>query len=60
MAIRLFIFKIIGILMALALVGWIGFEIYHARYLEAVAISGVSSILLWFALGMGRKPLDEE
>jgi len=60
MATRLFIFKIIGILLGLALLTWIVIEIYQGRYLEAVAISGVTSILLWFAMGLGRKPDDDE
>ena len=60
MSVRLKIYKIILTLMGLGLLGWIGFEIWRANYLEAVAISGVSSILLWFVLGTGKAPPVDE
>ena len=52
---RILILKIFFALGLLALVVWIGLEIYRGNYLEAVAISGVGSLLLWFALGLGNQ-----
>ena len=54
MNIRVKIYKFVLGLVVLVLLGWIGVTIYDGNYLEAVAISGVSSILLWFALGAGN------
>ena len=57
---RLLILKIFAALGFLALIVWIGLEIYRGNYLEAVAVSGVGSLLLWFALGLGNRPRDSE
>jgi hypothetical protein len=60
MSLRLKIFKTILSLMGAGLLTWIGLEIYRGNYLQAVAISGVSSILLWFVLGTGKPPPVDE
>ena len=59
MNIRLKIFKFIAALIFLALITWIGLEVFYGRYLKAVAISGVGSLLMWFAMGLGTPPSDD-
>ena len=56
---QLKIFRLIVILILLALLSWIGFEIFNGRYLHAVAISSTGSLLMWFAMGFGKKPKDD-
>lgn len=56
---RLKIFKFIAALVFLAIITWIGIEVFYGRYLEAVAISGVGSLLMWFAMGLGNRPSDD-
>ncbi len=60
MGIRLVLFKILAGALVLGLIAWIGLEIYRGAYLQAVAISGVSSLLLWFALGMANRSADDD
>jgi len=54
------IFKVIIILLLLMLAAWIGYEIYRGNYLQAVAISGVGSVFLWFASGAANPPKDRD
>ena len=54
MNIRLKIFKFIAALIFLAIITWMGIEVFYGRYLKAVAISGVGSLLMWFAMGLGN------
>ncbi len=50
--------KIFIVIIIASLLGWIIFTILQGQYLEAVAISCIGSVLLWFALGAGRTPQD--
>ena len=56
---QLKVFKLILALILLAFLSWIGFEIYNGRYLHAVAISSTGSLLMWFAMGLGKRPKDD-
>jgi len=51
---RLKIFKLIVALLLLAFLSWIGLEVFNGRYLHAVAISCTGSLLMWFAMGLGK------
>lgn len=53
-------FKAIIILLLLMMAAWIGFEIYSGNYLQAVAISGVGSVFLWFASGAATQSNDKD
>ncbi|NQW00035.1 MAG: hypothetical protein HQ483_10090 [Rhodospirillales bacterium] len=46
MRMRLVIFRILLVALTTGLLAWIGYEVFRQNYLEAVAISGVSSVLL--------------
>ncbi|MHA1598783.1 MAG: hypothetical protein ACTSV1_08685 [Alphaproteobacteria bacterium] len=35
-------------------VGMIAYSLYYGRYIDAVAISSIVPVLLWFALGSGK------
>ena len=59
MSTRLKFFKFIAALIFLAIITWVGIEVLYGRYLEAVAISGVGSLLMWFAMGLGSRPSDD-
>ena len=52
---RILILKIFAAFGLFALIVWIGLEIYRGNYLQAVAISGVGSLMMWFALGLGNQ-----
>ncbi len=54
------ILKAVFILLLLLLAGWTGVEIYRGDYLQAVAISGVGSVFLWFASGAARRTDDRD
>lgn len=51
------------ILIAVALSGmavWIAYAAYSGRYLEAVAVSCVGPVLLWFASGAGASSRNDD
>jgi hypothetical protein len=58
MSTRLKVFRLFVALLMLAFLIWIGCEVFSGRYLHAVAISGTGSLLMWFAMGLGKQPKD--
>lgn len=52
-------YKLFLLFVTVAVVSWVAVTAYQGKYIEAVAISGVSSILLWFALGISKSADDD-
>jgi hypothetical protein len=52
---HIFVFVVLA-----GMVSWIVYAVVEGKYLEAVAISCIGPVLLWFMLGAGRGSRDQE
>jgi len=52
--------KIFISLVLIGMLAWIVYAVIAGRYLEAVAVSCIGPVLLWFMTGAGKSARDED